>query len=81
MQNYRVRPRERFLDPLPFPHPINFVHDHLFFIFSKNIIIYFFIILDKDRQGGRALRLGQARGPSPTARTGSGAGRCGLKLV
>ena len=25
----RVRPRERFLDPLPTP-PINFVHDHFF---------------------------------------------------
>ena len=73
-----VCPRERFLDPLPH---INFVHDHLFF--SKFFIIYFFVIQGQVRLRhflGRALRLGQARGPSAAARMGQGAERCGHGL-
>ena len=57
----RVRPRERFMDP-----SLNFVHDHLFF--SKFTIIYFLLFRVRLRHFlDRALRLGQARGPSAAA--------------
>ena len=54
--------------------PINFVHYHLFF--SKIVIINTFFILELGRLRqflGRVLRLVQARGPGPAARTGQGA--------
>ena len=68
------------------PHPINFVHDHLFF--SKFIIIYFFVIQGQVRLRyflGRALRprvrlVKTLSGPSAVARTGQGAERCGHRL-
>ena len=85
-----VRPSIRFLAPRPsLPLPINFVHDNLFF----NKIIYSLLFQGQVRLiqfPGRALRLGQARGPSAAGRTGKrpsaaarkgqGAVRCGHEV-
>ena len=63
----------------PPPPSTNFVNDHYFSAKLLLFIFYYFRV----RLGPlaflvRALRLGQARGPSAAARPGQGAGRCGL---
>ena len=62
-------PRERFLDPSPTPRSLSI----LYMISTKLLLFifyYFRVRLGWDNFMGRALRLGQARGPSVAARTG-----------
>ena len=67
---YRVRPSIRLLDPPPYYQFCTFCK-----FFSKLVYI-FRVMLGPLAFLGRALRLGQARGPSAAARRGQGAGRC-----